>query len=63
MVSEGQFPAGAAAGALKQTRRDLCNFSFAPSGLVHLARPTHGFRRGLQSFAASRLLPQFRVLN
>ncbi len=30
-------------------------FSFAPPGLVLSLLPTHGLRRGLHSFAASRL--------
>ena len=30
-------------------------FSFAPSGLVSIPRTTHALRRGLYSFAASRL--------
>jgi hypothetical protein len=33
------------------------NFSFAPSGLGDLSLITHGLRRGLHSFAASRLRP------
>src|ERR1700680_3216569 len=31
------------------------NFSFAPSGLAHFPRSSHGLRRGLYSVAASRL--------
>ena len=37
--------------------RRLChNAPFAPSGLAHGSRFTHGLRRGLYSRAASRLL-------
>jgi len=31
------------------------NGSFAPLGLNHFQKPTHGLRRGLYSVAASRL--------
>ncbi len=37
---------------LKSARQ---KFSFAPSGLAHFPRFTHGLRRGLHSCAAARL--------
>jgi len=37
----------------------VVTLSFAPSGLALLARLTHGLRRGLHSFAASRLGGRF----
>jgi membrane fusion protein, heavy metal efflux system len=45
--------AGAFSDSCAPRRRDV---SFAPSGLVDLTARTHGLRRGLHSFAASRLV-------
>src|ERR1039458_5600555 len=40
----------------RSSLRSLCrSFSFAPSGLAQLRLATHGLRRGLHSYAASRL--------
>jgi hypothetical protein len=42
--------------ATSPASRLLRNSSFAPSGLAFFPLLTHGLRRGLHSFAASRLL-------
>src|SRR5437660_568969 len=42
-------------GGCMMCRRSCMDFSFAPSGLEHSLSSTHGLRRGLHSFAASRL--------
>ncbi len=43
-------------GNASESRRSLCHsFSFAPLGLALVPLPTHGLRRGLHSYAASRL--------
>jgi hypothetical protein len=39
----------------RRRRRESQTFSFAPAGLAAAFTPTHGLRRGLHSFAASRL--------
>jgi purine nucleosidase len=39
--------------------RVCAKYSFAPSGLAHFLLFTHGLRRGLHSYAASRLKPEF----
>jgi len=40
-----------------------CSVSFAPFGADHLPLDTHGLRRGLHSFAASRLLCQPHMIS
>jgi hypothetical protein len=51
-VRAGLFPVFFIYGTLTS----VCgSYSFAPSGLVLFPLSTHGLRRGLHSFAASRL--------
>src|ERR1035438_3298877 len=51
---------GRASGLRKRPLSSLTSvresFSSAPSGLRHIALPSHGLRRGLHSYAASRLI-------